>query len=345
MLFLGIEILSIPLYVLAGSRREDLSGNEAALKYFIMGAFTTGVFLFGTALMYGATGSFSLGMIEEKIAHAPSSMMVNVGIGLMATGLCFKISAVPFHFWAPDVYEGSPNLITVFMATVVKTAAIAAFFRLFSTAFAPVFSTWGDVLAVVSALTMTLANVTAIFQFNFKRMMAYSSISHAGYLLLGMLAVESAGSGGALLIYTISYSIATICAFGVFVLVSEQQNDDRSFEAFTGLGKTQPFLAAIMAVCMLSLAGIPPLAGFFGKYFLFAGAFEKYPLLVLLAIVNSSISIYYYFRVLNAMYFSKEKALGEKVVVPVAYRWVMLAGLLLMAVLAVTPGGVYGLLR
>ena len=343
MLFLGIEILSIPLYVLAGSRRDDLASNEAALKYFLMGAFTTGILLFGMALVYGASGSFDLGLIASAISDGRHSAgMLNAGILLIIVGLSFKISAVPFHFWAPDVYQGSPTLVTTFMATVVKTAGFAAFYRLFSMAFPGAESFWSVPVAVVAALTMTLANVTALFQTDFKRMMAYSSISHAGYLLLAVLAIGVAGGDRALLFYSLTYSLATICAFGAYMLVAEQ-NGDGSFSAFNGLAKKQPLLAAVLAIAMLSLAGIPPMAGFFGKYFLFTAAFAKYPWLVVLAVINSAISIYYYFKIIIAMYFTREEnAYG--VSVSAGVRWAVLAGLLLIALLTVIPGSVYTLI-
>jgi len=343
MLFLGIEILSIPLYVLAGSRRDDPASNEAALKYFLMGAFATGILLFGMTLVYGATTSFDLRTIAAAVSDGQHSAgMLHVGIMMILIGLGFKVSAVPFHFWAPDVYQGSPNLITAFMATVVKTAAFAAFFRLFSTAFAGAEAFWSIPVALMAGLTMTLANVTAIFQADFKRMMAYSSISHAGYLLLAILAIAVPGSGGAILFYTLTYSIATVCAFAVYVAVAEQ-NGDGSFSAFNGLSKKQPFLAAVMAISMLSLAGIPPMAGFFGKYFLFMAAFEKYPGLVVLAVINSAISIYYYFKVIIAMYFTREEN-AYIVVIPNGVRWVVLAGMALIILLTLAPGSVYGLI-
>jgi NADH-quinone oxidoreductase subunit N len=343
MLFLGIEILSIPLYVLAGSRRDDLSSNEAALKYFLMGSFATGILLFGITLIYGATGSFDVKTIGAAVADGRHSAgMLHVGILLMLVGLGFKVSAVPFHFWAPDVYTGSPNLVTAYMSTVVKTAGFAAFYRLFGSAFAGASEFWSTAVAVLAALTMTLANTTAIFQTSFKRMMAYSSISHAGYLLLAILAIGTAGSGGAILLYTLTYSIATICAFAVYIAVSEQNNDS-SFSAFNGLAKTQPVLAAVMAISMLSLAGIPPTAGFFGKYFLFTVAFGKYPWLVVLAVINSAISIYYYFKVIMAMYFSRDEHV-YRVSVPAAFQWVAVAGIALIALLTIVPGSIYGLI-
>jgi len=343
MLFLGIEILSIPLYVLAGSRREDPAGNEAALKYFLMGAFATGILLFGMTLVYGATASFDLASISRAIGNGDQMPgMLKVGILLMIVGLSFKVSAVPFHFWAPDVYQGSPNLITAFMATVVKTAGFAAFYRLFAIAFPGAEAFWSVPIAMIAALTMTLANMTALFQKDFKRMMAYSSISHAGYLLLAVLAIGSQGADQALLFYTLTYSLATICAFGAYITVAEQSGDG-SFAAFNGLSKKQPLLAAVMALSMLSLAGIPPLAGFFGKYFLFTAAFAKYPWLIVLAVINSAISIYYYFKIIIAMYFSREESIGE-VVLPMGVRWAVMLGLLLIALLTLVPGSVYGLI-
>lgn len=345
MLFLGIEILSIPLYVLAGSRRNDLASNEAALKYFLMGSFATGILLFGVALVYGSTGSFDVNAIATAIQDGgrASSMMLKAGILLILIGLFFKVSAAPFHFWAPDVYTGSPNLITAFMATVVKTAGFAAFYRLFTMAFGGAIDFWGVPVAAVAALTMTVANLTAIYQTDFKRMMAYSSISHAGYLLLGVLSAGVPGAQGAMLFYLLTYSIATVCAFAVFIAVSEPVLNG-SFNSFNGLAKKQPVLAAVMAISMLSLAGIPPLAGFFGKYFLFSAAFERYPWLIVLAVVNSAVSIYYYFKVIIAMYFSKENEGDTAPTVPAGFGWVMAVGLLLIALLTFLPEQVYRLI-
>lgn len=343
MLFLGIEILSIPLYVLAGSRRDDLRSNEAGLKYFLMGAFATGILLFGIALVYGSTASFDLQQIHSVIvANGHSPQMLSVGILLVLVGLSFKVSAVPFHFWAPDVYSGSPTLVTAFMATVVKTAGFAAFYRLFGTAFTGAGEFWTTAVAMIAVLTMTLANTTALFQSNFKRMMAYSSIAHAGYLMLAILVAGQPGAAGAILFYTLTYSIATVCAFACFLLVSEQ-NQDETFRAFDGLSKKQPLIAAAMAVSVLSLAGIPPTAGFFGKYFLFTAAFEQYSWLIVLAVVNSAVSIYYYFKVIIAMYFSSEENAYE-VHIPWGFRVAIAAGLVLTMLLMLAPGSVYGLI-
>lgn len=343
MLFLGIEILSIPLYVLAGSRRDDLSSNEAALKYFLMGAFATGILLFGMTLVYGATGTFDTNGIAQAIGRGVASpQLLKAGVLLIVIGLSFKVSAVPFHFWAPDVYQGSPNMVTAFMSTVVKTAGFAAFYRLFATSFTGVMEFWQIGLGAIAALTMTLSNFTAIFQTDFKRMMAYSSISHAGYLLLAVLVAGQPGSAGAILLYTFTYSIATISAFAAYVIVSEP-NSDGSFDAFNGLGHKQPLVAFIMAVSMLSLAGIPPLAGFFGKYFLFTAVLKDYPWLVVIAVINSAVSIYYYFKVIIAMYFSKQEN-AYQVSIPGGVRLVMLLGVLLIILLTMMPGTIFGLI-
>jgi NADH-quinone oxidoreductase subunit N len=340
MLFIGIEILSIPLYVLAGSRRDDLRSNEAALKYFLMGAFATGIFLFGVALIYGATGSFEINPIAERLATQTDTRLFSlIGMALIAIGMAFKISAAPFHFWAPDVYEGSPNLVTAYMATVVKIAGLAAIYKLFSTAFAPAIGQWSAVFAVLSALSMVVGNVTALFQTNFKRMMAYSGISHAGYLLMAVVASDVPGSSNALLLYLGAYAVASLIAFAVYMAVSDGQGEDQTISAFNGLGNAKPLLAAAMAFAILTLAGIPPMAGFFGKYFLFTAAWQKHPWLVIVAIVNSAISIYYYFKVIIAMYFTRtDEARVHTSTSPMSYGLVIGGAVALILLLTFMPG-------
>lgn len=338
MLFLGIEILSIPLYVLAGSQRENLSSNEAALKYYLMGAFATGILLFGIALVYGSTGTFEINGLARASAH--NSLFV-MGVLMMMAGLTFKVGAAPFHFWTPDVYEGAPSIVTSFMATVVKTAAIAAFFRMF-TVFMGSSADWVNILAVISALTMTIGNVTAIYQTSMKRMLAYSSISHAGYMLMTLVAIPAGIMAStppvfALLFYTLAYSVATICIFAGFIIVSEQSGGKASFDIFNGLAKRKPFLAFTIALCMLSLAGIPPTAGFFGKYFVFSSVFAAYPWLVGIAVINSCISIYYYFKVILAMYFTPENESNTELSIPFAYNIVMAIGILAVLGMSFLP--------
>jgi NADH-quinone oxidoreductase subunit N len=303
MLFLGIEILSIALYIMAGSRMNDLLSNEASFKYFLMGSFATGFLLFGIALVYGVTGSFDLIEINKVITAGSTQFnaLLYAGVLLMMVGLAFKISAVPFHFWAPDVYEGSPTVVTAFMSTIVKIAAFAGFFRLFATCFASVSGEWVGIVQVIAVLTLVVSNITAVYQNSVKRMLAFSSIAHAGYLLITLVALNEI-SASAILYYVLSYAAASLAAFAVLHNVAFE-NENASSESFNGLSKRNPFHAFVMTVALLSLAGIPPLAGFFAKYYIFTVAFQSGHIgIVLLAIVTSLIGIYYYFRIIIAMY-------------------------------------------
>lgn len=306
MLFLGIEILSIPMYVLAASKKEDVYSNEAGFKYLILGAFSTGFLLFGITLIYGATASFDLPVIADFITSHNGAVqpMFYVGVLLILIAMVFKISAVPFHFWAPDVYQGAPTAVTAFMATIVKTAAFAAFLRLFAFTFAGAGSVWVDVLCVIAALTLLVGNITAVVQTSTKRMLAYSSIAHAGYMLLALIALNQF-TQSSVLFYSLAYSIGSVASFGILNIVTAARGND-STEAFNGLAKTNPLLAAAMTVALLSLAGIPPTAGFFAKYYIFTAAFTSgYGWLVLIAILASLIGVYYYFRIIIAMYFKE----------------------------------------
>ena len=337
MLFIGIEIMSVSLYILAGIKKTDFASNEAALKYFLMGAFSTGFLLFGIALIYGSTGSFNLEAIRNWVVQHPKGTdpMFYAGILLIIVGLCFKVGAAPFHFWAPDVYEGSPTLITAFMSTVVKTAGFAAFLRLFSACFSTVADFWVPVLLVITIITLFIGNITAVYQQSFKRMLAFSSISHAGYLLFAIVAL-GAGSANAVFMYATAYSIASIVAFGALILV-QQQSGSENFEAFNGLSKKNPFLALALTIAMLSLAGIPLTAGFIGKFFMFSGALMKFHVvMVALAVVNAIIAIFYYFRVIIAMYF--RDAEQAELVIPPYYKFVLGFGALVTILIGVYPG-------
>lgn len=337
MLFLGIEILSVSLYVLAGSRMNDLFSNEAAFKYFLMGSFATGFLLFGIALVYGVTGTFDIDVIGDTIAagHSQFTALLYAGILLMLVGLAFKISAVPFHFWAPDVYEGAPTVVTAFMSTIVKMAAFAGFFRLFSTSFAPVVDQWADVVQVIAILTLVVANVTAVYQISVKRMLAFSSVGHAGYMLIALVALNEI-SDSAILYYVLAYSVASIASFSVLHVIAVQ-NENASVESFNGLARRSPFLAFVMTIGLLSLAGIPPLAGFFAKYYLFTVAFESgHVAIVLVAIVTSLIGIYYYFRIIIAMYL-KSSDLAAPITIPVLQRVVMIICMLGSILLGIFP--------
>ena len=341
MLFLGIEILSIPLYVMVGSNRNNLKSNEASLKYFIMGAFATGFLLFGIALIYGATRTFDLDAIRSLSATALESnpAMISIGLLFVTIAFAFKIAAVPFHYWSPDVYQGSPTLVTAFMATVVKTAGLGAFLK-FIIYLSPMLSSdWYLILAIMSAATMLFANMVAVMQDDFKRMMAYSSISHVGYVLMALLTVNK-DTPSIVGFYLVVYSLATIGIFACLLIINPNHNKDNSLSIFNGLGKRSPFLALILTVCLLSLSGIPPLPGFFAKYSIFKQAISEHLWLVVIAICSSAISIYYYFRAITAMYFNKVEAEESTELTEKNYAGYLVITLSLIGliVLAIFPG-------
>ncbi|WP_299703402.1 NADH-quinone oxidoreductase subunit N [uncultured Pontibacter sp.] len=306
MLFIGIEILSIAMYVLAGSDKGSLRSGEAALKYFLMGSFFTGILLFGIVMIYGATGTFNIaeiaGSAEAMGTDGVYNAMFLLGVLMIIIGISFKVSAAPFHFWTPDVYEGTPTVWTAYMSTVVKTAGVAAFYKLMDAAFAASYASWMPTLVAIIVLTLLIGNIGAVVQQSMKRMLAYSSISHAGYLLMTLLAFNEF-STSAILFYSFAYSTASIAAFGVLQLVSRQRQSE-NYEAFNGLGKTNPLLAFAVAASMLSLAGIPLTAGFFGKFFVFSALIENPDMmwLIVVAVILAAVGVYYYFRVVIAMY-------------------------------------------
>jgi NADH-quinone oxidoreductase subunit N len=336
MLFIGIEILSISMYILAGSKKFDLASNEAAMKYFLTGSFATGFLLFGIALIYGSTGKFNLNDIASYTSLNKGSLppYFNVGIILVMIGLSFKLAVAPFHFWAPDVYHGSPTLITAYMATVVKIAGIAAFYRLFDICFSNVAELWVKTLLIFSVVTILVGNLAGLYQNNMKRMLAYSSIAHAGYMIMGIVAINET-SAGALLLYAAAYSIVTIAAFGIIILVREVRHND-DIETFNGLARTNPYMAFTMTIAMLSLTGIPPLAGFTAKYYIFTTAMENgYLWLVIVALVGSAISAVYYFKPIIAMYLKE----GNWPPIPVTatYRIQLISITILTLLLGLVP--------
>ena len=354
MLFVGVEILSVAMYVLTGSDKRNQRANEAALKYFLMGAFATGILLFGMALLYGATGSFTLGGLQGYLSagnFTSTVLLFRVGMLMLLIGMLFKVSAAPFHFWTPDVYDGAPTLFTAYMSTVVKTAGFAALLKLLSASFAGLYDYWAIIIAVITALTLIAGNVTAVYQNTFKRMMAYSSISHAGYLLIALVALTQT-SKQAIVFYSLAYSVATISAFGVLLAVGKQRlatdsgntlNTNETFDDFNGLGRQNPLLGFVMAVSMLSLAGIPLTAGFWGKFMVFSAAADRGLIwLLVVAVLMSAVGIYYYFRVIIAMYFRDGAA--RPVVIAPFYRYVLIGATILTIVLGLAPGLVRGLL-
>jgi len=350
MLFVGIEILSVSMYVLAGADKRNVRSNEAALKYFLMGAFATGILLFGMALLYGATGTFALSQISTAVA-APANAsllpMLHIGILLMIIGIGFKVSAAPFHFWTPDVYEGTPTFFTAFMSTVVKTAGFAAFLKLLVVALPAQQSFWMPTIQAMCALTLLLGNVGAAVQGSAKRMLAYSSVSHAGYLLIGLVATNGTLTGPAangIFYYSLAYSIATIAAFGVLKLVAEQRGRE-DYAGLNGLARTNPLLAFVLTVAMLSLAGIPLTGGFFGKFLIFVAAVDQgYIGLVVFAVVMSMVGIYYYLRPVIAMYLQPAPEDAPAIVVDGIQRFTLVLLALLTVVLGVLPGLLSGIL-
>lgn len=310
MFFLGIEILSIALYVLAASDRLNIKSNEAGMKYFLMGSFASGIILFGICLIYGAMGTFDIAEIHESSLSAELPIWFPIGMILMTIGMFFKIAAVPFHFWAPDVYEGSPALTTALMSTLAKVIAIATLFKLVSglnlipsLENQDLLGTFENIILVISIASMTVGNIMALRQVNVKRMLAFSGISHAGFMLITFLTIAT--SAGVLLYYTAAYALAGIAAFSVILYVCKNQ-DNEDIVNFHGLGKTNPLLAAILTGSLLSMAGIPIFSGFFAKLFLFDQALHAgYVAIVIVAVINSIISVGYYFKLILAMY-SKE---------------------------------------
>jgi NADH-quinone oxidoreductase subunit N len=302
-IFLGLETMSIAAYVLAGLRRHDPRSNEAAIKYFLLGAFSTGFLLYGIALIYGATGSIKLDAIRAELsAPMASHPMLSLGLAMLLVGFGFKVAAVPFHMWTPDVYEGAPTPITAFMAVGVKLGAFAGFVRIFLVGFLPVSGQWSNALWVIAVLTMTTGNVIAVVQTNIKRMLAYSAIAHAGYVLVGMVAASPEG-GAAVLYYLLAYAFPTLGAFAIVIALERRELVGDEIADYRGLSTRSPALAGAMAVFLLSFTGVPPLAGFMGKFYVFSAALRQgYTYLVVIAVINSVIAAFYYISVTVAMF-------------------------------------------
>lgn len=303
MFFLGIEVLSISLYILAASNRMNVKSNEAGMKYFLMGSFASGIILFGICLVYGAMGSFDVSEISQMSQSAELPIWFPIGIILLSIGMLFKIAAVPFHFWAPDVYEGSPSMTTATMSTLAKVVAMATFFKLLTALNADLNYNFQLVIVIISIASMTVGNIMALKQSNVKRMLAFSGISHAGFMIMTLLSIGT--SAGSLLYYATAYSLAGIGAFSVLLYVCKNQNNE-DITNFHGLGKTNPLLAAVLTGSLLSMAGIPIFSGFFAKLALFNQTIDAgYLVVVIVAVINSIISVGYYFKLILAMY-SKE---------------------------------------
>ena len=344
MIFLGIEIVSICLYVLAGFRREDPVSNEAALKYFLLGAFATGFLLYGMTLIYGSTGSTNLFKIAGfiKTEGAQSNPLILMGIVLLVIGFGFKVAAVPFHMWAPDVYQGSPTPVTAFMAVGPKAAAFAAFFRVFTEAIPDISLSWEILLCIIAVLSMFVGNLGAIMQTNIKRMLAFSSISHAGYLLIAVIAKSSlAGSG--LLFYMLAYAFTTFGAFGIIILLGKKEEENLELENYSGLAYKHPILALSMTVFLLSLGGLPPFAGFVAKFYIFSAAIEEgFVTLVVIAVLNSAISFYYYLKVVVYMYMKEPNSEFQISLTPMTL-FVVIVGIIGTVELGIFPDPIIAL--
>lgn len=303
MLFLGIEIMSIPLYILTGADKRNLKSNEASLKYFLMGSFSTGILLMGIALMYGARGGFEINVLKPSAVSNEYGILDPLGLVMVFIAIAFKVSAAPFHFWTPDVYDGAPGVFTSFMATIIKAAGFIAFIRLFDNTAIEMGLSWKIILPVVIIATLLVGNISAVFQQSVKRMMAYSSIAQAGFMLFAVYAENDVAKEG-ILIYTVAYSVATI---GIFAILEKMK--DISLEGFNGLAQKNPLLAATNTIFLLSLTGIPLTAGFFAKYYMLISAIKyggsSVTWLVIAAVIFAAVSAYYYFRIIQAMYFKK----------------------------------------
>ncbi|WP_295124646.1 NADH-quinone oxidoreductase subunit N [uncultured Chitinophaga sp.] len=330
-LFLAIEIISIPQYILAGADKRNQKSNEAALKYFLMGSFSTGILLMGIALIYGASGTFNI--TEIGLGTGELHPLTLCGILMMAFALSFKVSAAPFHFWTPDVYDGSPTVFTAFMATVVKAGSFIAFARLFHNAFSTgaLSQHWILIIAIITALTLLIGNITAVFQQSVKRMLAYSSIAQAGFMLFAIIALNATATQG-IILYAAAYSVASIGIFAVLLKL-----EDYTLDGFNGLAKSEPLLAFVTTVFLLSLAGIPLTAGFFAKYFVLAAAVQQGGLLwlVILAVLCAAISVYYYFRVIMAMYF--KPGTPQVAAVSTGFKAGLIFAVIIVVVLGVYP--------
>ena len=342
--FLGLETMSIALYVLACLDRRDSRSTEAALKYFILGAFSTAFLLYGIALIYAQTGSTSYAEIMTVLGTQPLEAVTVAGVGLLLIGFAFKVAAVPFHFWSPDVYQGAPTPITAFMSVGPKAAAFVALIRVFTISLESLADIWTGAVAVIAVLTMTLGNIVALRQQNIKRMLAYSSIAHAGYLLVGIVA-GGPRAIAATSFYLVGYALMNLGAFTVAMLMNRRGEGDYQLDDYRGAGFAHPLLGVTMVIFMFSLAGIPPTAGFFGKLYLFSAAVEKgYILLVVIAVLNSVVAAYYYLRIIVLMYMTRAER--EMATVPSfgGYTLTLVVTSVLVLLIGSLPGGLLNLL-
>ena len=339
-LFVALEVFSLPLYLLAGlSRRRRLLSQEAALKYFLLGAYSSAFFLFGAAFLYGYSGTLSISGIAQAIAAgAGNNIFVLLGILFISVGLLFKISAVPFHSWTPDVYQGAPTPITGFMAACTKVAAFGAILRMFYVGFADVYTEWRPIITTIAVITMIFGSVVAITQRDIKRMLAYSSIAHAGFLLTGVVALNKDGLAAALF-YLFAYGMATIAAFGIISLIRNSAGEVTDLNNWVGLGKRSPLIAGAFAFLLLSFAGIPLTSGFVGKFAIFSAAYQSGNIgLVVVGVLSSAIAAFFYIRVIIMMFFSDPQNDSVSIIIPtVKSRIAISTATITSAVLGIAP--------
>jgi NADH-quinone oxidoreductase subunit N len=339
-LFVALEMLSLPLYLMAGlSRRRRLASQESALKYFLLGSFSSAFFLFGAAYLYGYSGSVDFAGIQESVVGGSGNdVLLLIGIAFLSIGLLFKVGAVPFHSWAPDVYQGAPTPVTAFMAAATKVAAFGAMLRIYYTVFANAEWSWSPMLTGIAVITMLLGSLVAVTQRDVKRMLAYSSIAHAGFLLLGVIALNKSGLD-ATIFYLLAYGIATVGAFAVVTLVRDSSGEVTDLNRWKGLGKRSPFAASTFAFFLLAFAGIPLTSGFIGKFSIFSAAYESgATVLVLVAILSSALAAFFYIRVIVLMFFSEATEDGTSVEIPsILTRTVIVASAAITLILGVYP--------
>jgi NADH-quinone oxidoreductase subunit N len=338
-IFLALEVLSLAVYVLTGIRRDSQKGTEAALKYFLLGALSSAFFLYGIAFTYGLTGSTRLDRIGGLLAAqamAPTPMQL-LAVGLVLVGFAFKVSAVPFHMWTPDAYEGAPPAVTAFMSTGVKAAAFAAFVRVFLSAFEPLRGSWSEVLWVVAAATMVVGTVVGVAQTNVKRMLAYSSIAHGGYLLVALVAANDVGKAS-VLFYLLTYAVTNLGAFGVIALLDNADQPNDEVRDYAGLWDHHPALAALMTVFLLSLGGFPPMAGFIAKWYVFSAAVKAGDnVLAIIGVLTSVISVFFYLRIVVMMYMTPSDTPARFPAVPRMAGGALIVSAILVFYLGILP--------
>jgi NADH-quinone oxidoreductase subunit N len=345
-IFVALEVFSLAVYVLTGLRRASATSAEAGFKYFLLGSFSSAFFLYGVAFTYTVTGSTRLEPIGVALAQGSggSPTLALLAVGLLAVGFAFKVSAVPFHMWTPDAYEGAPTIVTAFMSTGVKAAAFAAFARVFLSPFEPLQTQWVPVLAAIAVATMIVGTVVGVVQTNIKRMLAYSSIAHAGYLLLGIIATNDTGKA-AILFYLLAYAVTNLGALGIVAILGTPENEHDELRDFAGLWRSRPALAGVMTVFLLSLGGFPPTAGFIGKWYIFTAAVEQgHYWLAIIGVLTSVISVFFYLRIVVMMYMSEGTEVRRPTVAATAMAGLVLATLAVLY-LGVLPTRILDLAR